>query len=85
MDLDALLLGYFGTTDLGRLTPPALVDGMERLQVDFGRERDQGRRFALWSLLYMLGRAPDLDLLDPADRDAARTFMNLADQKDGRG
>jgi hypothetical protein len=50
--------------------------------VEFGLETDKGRRFAMWSLLYMLGSAPDLDVAfkDPRDRDAARTFMDLLDQ-----
>jgi hypothetical protein len=43
-------------------------------------EQDRGRRFALWALLHMLGAAPDLDVAfkDPADREAARNFMDLA-------
>ena len=47
-----------------------------------GLETDKGRRFAMWSLLYMLGSAPDLDVAfkDPRDREAARTFMDLLDQ-----
>jgi len=49
------------------------------LRVDFGLETDGPKRFALWSLLYMLGHAPDLDVAfeDEADRDAARNLMNL--------
>jgi hypothetical protein len=33
----------------------------------------------LWSLLYMLGASPDLDIVfkDGADRDAARDFMDM--------
>ena len=46
-----------------------------------GLESDKGRRFAMWSLLYMLGSAPDLDVAfkDERDREAARTFMDLLD------
>ena len=42
-------------------------------------ETDRSRRFALWSLLYMLGAAPDLDVAfeEAADREAARNFMDL--------
>jgi len=83
MDLDALLLGYFGTADLATLTPPALGAGIERLGVDLGLQRDRGRRFALWSLLHMLGRRPDIEALDPADRDAARDFMALTERVTG--
>lgn len=77
MNLDDQFLRYFGTTDLGAVTPDALASGIERLRVDFGLEQDRGRRFAQWALLFLLGDAPDLDVAfkDPADRDAARDFM----------
>jgi hypothetical protein len=53
--------------------------GLDRLRVDFGLEKDRGRRFALWSLLFMLGQAADLDVAfaAEADREAARNLMNL--------
>ncbi|MDF0541542.1 hypothetical protein PX699_04260 [Sphingobium sp. H39-3-25] len=77
MNLDDQFLRYFGTADLGAVTPDALASGIERLRVDFGLEQDRGRRFAQWALLFLLGDAPDLDVAfkDPADRDAARDFM----------
>jgi hypothetical protein len=52
------------------------------MRVDFGLEKDRGRRFALWALMHMLGDAPDLDIAfkDEADREAARNFMDLSDQ-----
>jgi hypothetical protein len=80
MQLDDQLLRYFGTTDLAAIPPAALPDATARMRVDLGMERDKGRRFALWALLYMLDAAPDLDIAfpDPADRDAARDFMDLA-------
>jgi hypothetical protein len=36
----------------------------------------------MWTILYMLSQAPDLDVAfkDPADRDAARNFMDLLDK-----
>jgi hypothetical protein len=36
----------------------------------------------MWSLLHMLGSAPDLVVAfnDPRDREAPRTFMDLRDQ-----
>jgi hypothetical protein len=79
MNLDDLLQRTFGTSDLGAITPFALEAGTERLQVDLGLATDRDQRFALWSLLYILGRAPDLDVAfkDPADRDAARNLMDL--------
>ena len=81
MDLDDQFRRYFGTNDLDSLTPDALAAGAEHIRVDFGLEKDRSRRFALWTLLYMLGSAPDLDVAfaDAGDRDAARTFMEMTD------
>jgi hypothetical protein len=82
MTLEDQLRRYFGTGDLAAVTPDALASGIERMKVDLGLERDRGHRFALWSLLHMLGSAPDLDAVfeDEAERDAARNFMDLADR-----
>ena len=79
MNLDNLLLHYFGTSDLMEASPAVQEAGLDRLRVDFGLETDRPRRFALWSLLYMLGQAPDLDAAfkEEADRDAARNLMDL--------
>ena len=79
MDLDHLLQQYFGTSDLAEASPAVLAAGIDRLRVDFGLENDQARRFALWSLLYMLGQAPDIDVAfkEEADREAARNLMDL--------
>jgi hypothetical protein len=79
MDLDDLLRRYFGTTDLSQVGPGAQSAGLDRMRVEFGLEQDRGKRFALWSLLYMMGAAPDLDVAfkDEADRNAARNFMDL--------
>jgi hypothetical protein len=79
MDLDDLLRRYFGTTDISALTPAAQAAGVEHMRVDLGLEREPGKRFALWSLLYLLDAAPDLDVVfkDQADREAARNFMDL--------
>lgn len=84
MDFDALLIRYFGTVDLATVSDAMVAGGMERIRVDFGMERDRGRRFGLWALMYMLGVAPDLDVAfdDDDDRDAARTLMDIADQAD---
>ena len=81
MDFDDLLRRYFGTDDIAAVPPRALEAATERMRVDLGLERDRGRRFALWALLHMLGAAPDLEVAfdDPADRDAARNFMDLAE------
>jgi hypothetical protein len=82
MNFDDQLRAYFGTADFASITPDVLAAGIDRMQVDLGLERDRGRRFALWSILHMLGAAPDLDVAfkDPADRDAARDFMELMER-----
>ena len=79
MDFDDLLNRYFGTTDLAEASPAVQAAGVDRLRVDFGLETDRGRKFALWSLLYLLGQAPDLDVAfkDAADREAARDLMDM--------
>ena len=79
MDLDHLLHNYFGTSDLARASPAVQAAGVDRLRVDFGLETDRSRRFALWSLLYMLGQAPDLNVAfrEEADQEAARNLMDL--------
>ena len=85
MDFEDLLVRYFGADDLAAVSPDALTAGVERMRVDLGMEKDRGRRFALWALLYMLGSSPDLDVAfkDERDRDAARDFMDLADKTEG--
>lgn len=84
MLLDDQLRHYFGTDDLNAIPPVALTAGVERIRVDFGLQKDRGRRFALWALLHMLGAAPDLDIAfkDENDREAARAFMELAERED---
>lgn len=83
MDFDQLLVRFFGTDDIAALSPEQLVGGVDRLRLQFGLEKDSGRRFALWCLMYMLGAAPDLDVAfkDEGDREAARDFMDMADRE----
>jgi hypothetical protein len=85
MEFDDQLRRFFGTDDPAGLSPDALSAGIERMLVELGLETDRGRRFAIWSLLYILKAAPDLDIAfpDAADRDAARTFMDMMDQAEG--
>lgn len=85
MHFDDQLHRYFGVRDLDALTPDALAAGLEHMRVDFGLETDKARRFALWSLMFLLGAAPDLDdaFDDPADRDAARDFMEMMERAEG--
>lgn len=82
MDFQDLLVRYFGQGDIDTLNPAALDAGLERVRVDFGLETDAGRRFGLWTLMYMLGDAPDLDVAfkDAGERDAARNFMDMVDK-----
>ena len=79
MNLDQLLRQYFGTSDLSEASPAVQEAGIDRLRVDFGLATDRAHRFALWSLLYMLGQSPDLDVAfeEEADREAARDLMDL--------
>ena len=79
MDLADLMQNYFGTRDLAAIEPDATRAGVERMRVDFGLEKDRGRRFALWTLLHMFDAAPDLDVAfeHEEDREAARNLMDL--------
>lgn len=74
-----MLRRYFGTDDLAQIDPAIVPAGTERMLVDLGLETDPGRRFALWSLLYMLGAAPDLDVAfeEESEREAARNLMDM--------
>ena len=85
MDFDEQLRRHFGTADLDTLSPEAIESGVEKMLVEFGLEKDRARRFAMWTLLHMLGAAPDLEIAfrDEADREAARDFMDMMDQEDG--
>lgn len=83
MDFDDLLIRFFGTADIDTLDAERLVAGVELLRLQFGLERDSDRRFALWCLMYMLGVAPEAEeaFKQEADREAARDFMEMADQE----
>jgi hypothetical protein len=85
VDFDEQLRRHFGTADLDTLPPEAITSGVEKMLVEFGLEKDRGRRFAMWTLLHMLGAAPDLDIAfsDDEDREAARDFMEMMEQEDG--
>ena len=81
MTFDDQLQRYFGTVDMAQVPPEAVAAGLERMRVDFGLEKDRGVRFALWTVMYILGDAPDLDVAfkDEADRNTARDFMDMMD------
>lgn len=82
MDLDNLLLRYFGAANLDALDQAALADGAERIRLALGVERDGGRRFALWTLLHALGEAPDPKTVfkNAAERHAAEDYARAADR-----
>lgn len=83
MDFDQLLVRFFGTDDIAGLAPDRLADGVDRLRLQLGLEKDDGRRFGLWCLAYMIGAAPDLDAVfkNEDDREAARDFMDEIDRE----
>ena len=83
MDLDILLDHYFGTDDPAAIDPDRFVLGKERLAIDFGSEREPGRRFALWTLMEALGFAPlpAEVFAEPEDamlREAADAYLTAA-------
>lgn len=86
MNLDDLLIRYFGSADLDALDPASLADGSERIRIALGTERDGGRRFALWALLHGLGDAPDPATVfkNPAEKRAAEEYARAAARLAGR-
>ncbi len=81
MDLDALLDHYFDGADPDAIDPATLAAGKEKLAIDFGVEREPGRRFALWALMEALGFAPVPALAFPKDaalRRAAEEYLTVA-------
>jgi hypothetical protein len=83
MDIDALLLHYFGTDDPDAITDLGFTLGSERLRVDFGTEKEAGRRFALWVLMDVLGFAPLPAEAFPKDPDlkrAAEDYLTTAER-----
>lgn len=85
MDFDDQLRRYFATEDLSTVSPAGLEAGVERMKVDFGMEKDKGRRFALWTLMFMFNAAPDLDVAFATEdeRNSARDFMDMMDKAAG--
>lgn len=79
------MISCSATSELSEASPGMQKAGLDRLRVDFGLETDRPRRFALWSLLYLLGQAPDLDVAFKVeeDREAARNLMDLLAASDG--
>jgi hypothetical protein len=82
MDLDAMLTHYFGTTDLEQVDDAIFEAGRDRALIQFGLERDSGRRFGLWVLLQAIGSAPDpaVAFKDPVERKAAEDYAWAAER-----
>jgi len=79
MEFDEPMSRYFGTTEPGAVSAAVLENGGKRMIAEFTAETDSHRRFAMWTLMYVLGIAPDLETAfrDFADRKAARDFVDL--------
>ena len=83
MDLDTLLLRYFGASELSAVTPERLEEGRQTLRIDFGMEQEPGRKFALWVLLDAIGAAPvpaDAFPDHPQLRRAAEEFLTASER-----
>ncbi len=81
MELDALLLHFFGTEDPSELTEAEYGRAIEQLKIGFGVEREPGRKFALWCLMDALKVAPlpaNAFAKDPALKAAAEDFLKAA-------
>ncbi|PZU07286.1 hypothetical protein [Sphingomonas sp.] len=83
MDFDQLLIRFFGTDDITTLAPERVADGVAALRLQFGFEKDEDERFALWCLMFMLGIEPDVEeaFQDEEGRAAAREFMAEAERE----
>jgi len=81
VDLDALLLHFFGTEDPAGLTQSEYDLAIEKLTIGFGVEREPGRRFALWCLMDALDIAPLPAVAfakEPALKAAAEDYLKAA-------
>ena len=81
MDLDSLILHFFGVEDPTALTEAEFERGLERLKIGFGVEREPSRKFALWVLLEGLGAAPlpaEAFAKEPKLKAAAEDYLSAA-------
>jgi len=81
MDLDSLILHFFGTEDPAALSEADYDLSLEKLRIAFGVEREPGRRFALWTLMDALGIAPlpaDAFAKEPLLKAAAEDYLRAA-------
>lgn len=58
MELDGLLVHFFGSDDPSALSEAEFDRALEKLKIAFGVEREPGRKFALWTLLHAFDQAP---------------------------
>jgi hypothetical protein len=81
MDLDALLVHFFGSEDPSALSEAEYGRALERLRIGFGVEREPGRKFALWTLMDALEIAPlpaEAFAKEPALKAAAEEYLKAA-------
>jgi len=81
MELDTLLLHFFGSDDPSQLSDDEYERAVDQLKIGFGVEREPGRRFALWCLLEALGIAPlpaDAFAKEPKLKAAADEYLSAA-------
>ena len=81
MELEALLVHFFGSEDPSTLTESEFARSLEQLRIAFGVEREPGRRFALWTLLHAFDAAPlpaDAFAKDPLLKAAAEDYLSAA-------
>ena len=81
MELEALLVHFFGNEDPSSLTEAEFDRALEKLKIAFGVEREPGRRFALWTLLQAFDMAPlpaDAFAEEPQLKAAAEDYLSAA-------
>lgn len=81
MELDTLLVHFFGSDDPATLSEADYDRAVERLTIAFAVEREPGRRFALWCLMEALGVAPlpaEAFPKDPKLKAAAEDYLTAA-------
>ena len=88
MDLDTLVQHYFGSDDPASLDETEYDRAIERLRIDFGVEREPGRRFALWCLMDAIGVAPlpaDAFAKEPKLKAAAEDYLSAVFRMEREG
>lgn len=81
MELETLLVHFFGNEDPSNLTEAEFDRALDKLKIAFGVEREPGRRFALWTLLHVFDMAPlpaDAFAEEPQLKAAADEYLSAA-------